>query len=348
MADASQANAEKIDKEKGNTEHAVNDQAAKDAIIKAWTKVDHSEVIAEVVKTNVINEVKNQLPKLLPKAVSDFVILGIESKVHEKIKLEHATKQPLPKHLEKPFDQAAKAKYDQKEILFKMMRDSKSHEKHPTYKALYDALMLSLVLDEDDIERAKATEPPTQKKRRHDDKDQDPRAGSDQGMKKSKKSKDVKPSKNTKKSGSSKGTCKSYVELEYNIEECYRALSDQLDWDNPEGDRFHGWVDDFPRVHLNDIEDMHLLIIQNKHFNLEGDVIVDLAVALRMPQKRDVDISFKEPYTTHSKPHGVIYKDKLERKTLMRTDELYKFSDGTLKSVCNTLHHMLLNFRLGY
>ncbi|GKA03713.1 hypothetical protein Tco_0676494 [Tanacetum coccineum] len=28
-----------------------------------------------------------------------------------------------------------------------------------------------------------------------------------------------------------------YVELEYNIEECYHALSDQLDWDNPEGDR---------------------------------------------------------------------------------------------------------------
>ncbi|GKC01968.1 hypothetical protein Tco_0993578, partial [Tanacetum coccineum] len=25
-----------------------------------------------------------------------------------------------------------------------------------------------------------------------------------------------------------KGTCKSYVELEYNMEECYRALTDQL------------------------------------------------------------------------------------------------------------------------
>ncbi|GKD71488.1 hypothetical protein Tco_1325578 [Tanacetum coccineum] len=33
-----------------------------------------------------------------------------------------------------------------------------------------------------------------------------------------------------------KGTCKSYIELEYNMEECYRALSDQLDWNNPEGD----------------------------------------------------------------------------------------------------------------
>ncbi|GKE29995.1 hypothetical protein Tco_1445379 [Tanacetum coccineum] len=35
-----------------------------------------------------------------------------------------------------------------------------------------------------------------------------------------------------------KGTCRSYVELKYNMEECYKALSDQLDWDNPEGDRY--------------------------------------------------------------------------------------------------------------
>ncbi|GJV23256.1 hypothetical protein Tco_1375951 [Tanacetum coccineum] len=32
-----------------------------------------------------------------------------------------------------------------------------------------------------------------------------------------------------------KGTCKSYVELDYTMEECYRALSEQLDWNNPEG-----------------------------------------------------------------------------------------------------------------
>ncbi|GKB84186.1 hypothetical protein Tco_0956458 [Tanacetum coccineum] len=35
-----------------------------------------------------------------------------------------------------------------------------------------------------------------------------------------------------------KGTCRSYVELEYNMEECYKALNDQLDWNNPEGDRY--------------------------------------------------------------------------------------------------------------
>nr|GEX11939.1 hypothetical protein [Tanacetum cinerariifolium] len=31
-----------------------------------------------------------------------------------------------------------------------------------------------------------------------------------------------------------KGTCRSYVKLKYNMEECYKALNDLLDWNNPE------------------------------------------------------------------------------------------------------------------
>ncbi|GJT55669.1 hypothetical protein Tco_0990723 [Tanacetum coccineum] len=35
-----------------------------------------------------------------------------------------------------------------------------------------------------------------------------------------------------------KGTCTSSIELEYNFQECFNALIDKLDWDNPEGDRY--------------------------------------------------------------------------------------------------------------
>ncbi|GKA43707.1 hypothetical protein Tco_0736431 [Tanacetum coccineum] len=34
-----------------------------------------------------------------------------------------------------------------------------------------------------------------------------------------------------------KGTCQSIIELEYNMEECHKALTDKLDWENPKGDR---------------------------------------------------------------------------------------------------------------
>ncbi|GKD33912.1 hypothetical protein Tco_1249421 [Tanacetum coccineum] len=36
------------------------------------------------------------------------------------------------------------------------------------------------------------------------------------------------------------------------------------------------------------------------------------------------------------------------QKRVMRADKLYKFSDGTLKTVRDELHHIILNFRLGY
>ncbi|GJX60195.1 hypothetical protein Tco_0291585 [Tanacetum coccineum] len=203
--------------------------------------------------------------------------------------MEHASKQQLPKQSSKPFDQAARADFDQKEILFHMMRKNKYYEKHPTHQL------------------------------HHDDRDQDPPTGPYQGLKKRKKIKDDKPSKKPTLAGSFKGTtqsqpkstyksvqaeetvvevddgpeqswlndlanvekplltfddlmstpidfytfamnrlkiskltkadlvgqvynllketCKSCVELKYNIEECYRALFDQLDWNNPEGNR---------------------------------------------------------------------------------------------------------------
>ncbi|GJT80471.1 hypothetical protein Tco_1054813 [Tanacetum coccineum] len=35
-----------------------------------------------------------------------------------------------------------------------------------------------------------------------------------------------------------KGTCKSHVELEYNIEECYKDVTNRLDWNNPEGKEY--------------------------------------------------------------------------------------------------------------
>ncbi|GKF41111.1 hypothetical protein Tco_0124453, partial [Tanacetum coccineum] len=35
-----------------------------------------------------------------------------------------------------------------------------------------------------------------------------------------------------------KGTCRSRAELEYHFEECYRAIIDRLNWNNPEGHEY--------------------------------------------------------------------------------------------------------------
>ncbi|GJX72798.1 hypothetical protein Tco_0311393 [Tanacetum coccineum] len=365
------------------------------------------------------------------------------------------------------------------------------------------------------------------------DKDEDPPARLDQGMKRQKTSKDIEltkgsKSKESKSTSSSKGstrsqpkssgksaqveelshivddtevqqnqgqdmgTCKSRVEREYNIEECYKFVTDQLDWNNPEGKKYsfdlskplmlimdrgrqvlpvdyfinhdleylrggsstkkyttsttktkaakydiqafidmvstymesgksnkvskhdvystkiiivvtkvkvmkwynYGYLEDFevrredqqlykfnegdfPRLHLHNIEDMLLLLVQKKLSNIERDVIFDLGVALWMFTRRIVilkrvedlqlgvesyqkklnitkpetfmsDISNKIPYTTYNNPQGIIYEDNYKRNRLMRTDELYKFSDGTLTSVRFVLHDIASNLRMDY
>ncbi|GJY75801.1 hypothetical protein Tco_0480917 [Tanacetum coccineum] len=103
---------------------------------------------------------------------------------------------------------------------------------------------------------------------------------------------------------------------------------------------------DFVNLHLNDIEDMLLCVVQHKLFQLDISDIVDLAVALCMFTRsliikrrvEDVQLGVER----------VVYEDLNKRKRVMLADELYKFSDGTLKLVRDELHHRILNFCLGY
>ncbi|GJV70203.1 hypothetical protein Tco_1485712 [Tanacetum coccineum] len=93
---------------------------------------------------------------------------------------------------------------------------------------------------------------------------------------------------------------------------------------------------DFVDLHMNDIEDMLLVTVQHKLFHLtDSDITVP-------------EIEFKELYTPSHKPPGVIYEDLTKQKRVMRADELYKFSGGTLKKVRDELHHKIRNFHLEY
>ncbi|GJY84601.1 hypothetical protein Tco_0498627 [Tanacetum coccineum] len=213
------------------------------------------------------------------------------------------TKQKETKYSIKSSDKATLNEFDHKQARFETMLASKSFNKHPKHKDLYHALMESILMDEDAMDQGVAEE---HKKRKpaDDDRDKNPSAGPDQGLKRRKTSKDAKPSK------------KINLPIDYTAFAMNRLQISNLtkaDLVRPVYNLLkstYSMEGDFPRLHLNDIEDMLLLIVQNKLFNLKSDVIVDLAAALR-----------------------VIYEDKLNRKRLMRSDELHKFSDGTLQSV---------------
>nr|GEY30293.1 retrovirus-related Pol polyprotein from transposon TNT 1-94 [Tanacetum cinerariifolium] len=142
-----------------------------------------------------------------------------------------------------------------------------------------------------------------------------------------------------------KGTCKSYVELEYNIEECYKALNDQLDWNNPKGDKYPFELSK-PLPLVESIN--HLIVLDDYFSNNDLAYFYQKKLNISKLRTRDEDLSQRAPHTTLSNPQRVIYEDKLNRKRLMRSDELYKFSDGTLQSVQDIVHDMANNLRMGY
>ncbi|GJV00869.1 hypothetical protein Tco_1330139 [Tanacetum coccineum] len=477
---------------------------------------------SKYVQANIINEVKNQLPKFLPKAVSDFITLVIQSTVKKALEKTPLSLAQSSSQAQSSL-QAAKSlsKYELKMILFDKIEKNRSYLTHDKHQVLYDALLNSMILD-DAIARGQG-----KKTKRSRTKEFEPSKKSSTSKESSKGKSPTKTSKSgkyvtveepveepvfemasddieqtiddvsndadqppddstqTKDKDSKeycivsaakdpvtfnelmatpidfskyamnrlkiddltqahlvgpvyellKGMCTSSIELEYNMEECFKALIDKLDWNNPEGDRcpfdltkplplkghpgrltvvakyffindldflksldpkkrsqlnkfskhkvystrkilrvvsmkvkkLHGYghleeivvrradrqlykfkKGDFVDLHLNDIEDMLPLAVQHKLFQLDESDIVEFIVALQSyqkklnitkPQKTLPRYKFKELYNLSFDPPEVIYEDLNKKKRVMRAEELYKFLDGTFKTISDELHH---------
>ncbi|GJR80779.1 hypothetical protein Tco_0151564 [Tanacetum coccineum] len=106
-----------------------------------------------------------------------------------------------------------------------------------------------------------------------------------------------------------------------NLEEIVLKRADRQFYKFKEGD--------FVDLHLNDIKDMLLLAVQHKLFHLTDSDIVDFIVALCMFTR------------------SLVIKKRVEDLQL-GADELYKFSDGTLKKVRDKLHQRIRDFCLEY
>nr|GEU43988.1 hypothetical protein [Tanacetum cinerariifolium] len=274
-----------------------------------------------------------------------------------------------------------------------------------------------------------------------------------------------------------KGSCKSLVELEFFPEKVYKAPTDQLDWNNPEGhqyphnllkplslrpnsrgrrvipfdhfinndleylrgsaptrislwgrkrQQFYGfavnkesardvyskrriiavtelqivewhnykhldWImarrdddklykfkeGDFKRLHIQDIEDMLLILIQGKLTNLTVEERFAFNVSLRMFTRSIVtqrcvkdlqlgdksyqkklkltnsdtycsDLKRKEAYTAYSNPRRFIYQNKDMQNRLIWINELHKFSDGMLNDVQTDLDDRLKGIQMKY
>ncbi|GJV65542.1 hypothetical protein Tco_1476370 [Tanacetum coccineum] len=111
--------------------------------------------------------------------------------------------------------------------------------------------------------------------------------------------------------------------------------------------------------------------------NLLGDDVANFAIALRMftrslviqkrvedlqlgvesyqkkinvtkPDTTRPDLRKRHPYTPYKDPQGFIYVDDYKRNRLMRSDELHKFSDGTLTRFLSSLEDITKNIDMEY
>ncbi|GKB68017.1 hypothetical protein Tco_0929429 [Tanacetum coccineum] len=165
-------------------------------------------MVEKSVKYIIKNEVKSQHPKILPKEVSDFATPVIQSTIMESLKnVVLAKSSSQPKSIYEATESLTK--FELRKILLDKLQKSKPYREAKEHRDLYGALVKSYQLEKDLFESYGNT---YSLKRDRDDKDQDedPPAGSDQGLKKRKTSKDAEPPKGSKlkesMSGSSKGT----------------------------------------------------------------------------------------------------------------------------------------------
>ncbi|GJS97552.1 hypothetical protein Tco_0804520 [Tanacetum coccineum] len=96
------------------------------------------------IEINSLSQVPAAVDKYLGSSLGDAL---------QKTKEEQAEKQQMPKYSVKSSDEVALDEYDQKSALFQTMTESKSFNKHPTHKALYHALMESLLVDEEGMDQ---------------------------------------------------------------------------------------------------------------------------------------------------------------------------------------------------
>nr|GEY61019.1 hypothetical protein [Tanacetum cinerariifolium] len=108
---------------------------------------------------------------------------------------------------------------------------------------------------------------------------------------------------------------------------------------------------DFKRLHIQDIEDMLLLLVQGKLTNLTfGERVESYQKKINLTKSDTYrsDLKRKEAYTTYSNPRGFIYQNKDNQNRLMRIDELHKFGSGILNDVRTALDDRLKGIRMQY
>ncbi|GJV46293.1 hypothetical protein Tco_1430829 [Tanacetum coccineum] len=160
------------------------------------------------------------------------------------------------------------------------------------------------------------------------------------------------------------------------LEEVFKATHDQLDWHNPEGRSYHHdlskplpliqnargrQVIPFDHFINNDLEYLKGGSLSQRYItSITKTKAADYGylqlsvesyqkkINLSKPDSYHSDLRKMTLYTAYLDIQGIIYKDDMDINCLMRTDELHKFSDGTLNHVRTALNDIATRIQMEY
>ncbi|GJU17263.1 hypothetical protein Tco_1145229 [Tanacetum coccineum] len=207
---------------------------------------NRANAIEESVHANVLNEVRNQLPKILLKAIFDalkktLVNLSQPTPTPSVDPSKYELKYQLTHDDQDPEDHEGRKVRREGE---KVLDDEQVHEGHKfqakEIPGKHNPVWFQKTVEERPVqswfnELVDAEEEPE----KHEYKDGSVTLFGKLVKKIFKKEKITKEDVDGPSFELLKGTCKNSIELEYNMDQCSLALTDIIDWINPEGDRYH-------------------------------------------------------------------------------------------------------------
>ncbi|GJX54333.1 hypothetical protein Tco_0282702 [Tanacetum coccineum] len=105
---------------------------------------------------------------------------------------------------------------------------------------------------------------------------------------------------------------------------------------------------DFKNLYPSDFEDLNLLLLQGHLDHLPGSNKRMLSTALNLtkPGWDATGYEFKHDYTIIESPRAVVFPVDNNDQKIMRFNEIYKFSDGTLTRILEALDYRVKEFKV--
>nr|GEZ64625.1 hypothetical protein [Tanacetum cinerariifolium] len=218
----------------------------------------------KIIKEQVKSQVKAQVTRILPR-IEEAVNAQLEAEVLTRSSHSSRTSYAVAADL---------SEMELKKILIEKMEGNKSIQRSDEQRNLYNALVEAYDADKTILDTYE--ESTILKRRREDDDQEGPSAGSNRGSKRQREegehasaSTSSEPATESASKTTTgldvdkltpellagptyelmRGSCNSLTELEYHLEEVYKATTDQLDWVNPEGQQYpHNLLQPLPLI----------------------------------------------------------------------------------------------------